>query len=97
MSTRLMRHGEGQKTLLTSLKQNFSPDVSESEEAFPNFEKTFEGLVTADSENKKSVLDQVCFTCFTTRLLWSPGYILVTAPGVQRVSDIRPPDPRLQT
>ena len=63
-----MRHGEGQKTLLASLKQNFSPGVSESEEAFPNFEKTFEGLVTADSENKKSVLDQVCFTCF----LWSP-------------------------
>lgn len=62
MSSRLMRHGEGQKTLLASLKLNFSPDVSESEEAFPNFEKTFEGLVTADSENKKSVLDQVCFS-----------------------------------
>ena len=89
MSTRLMRHGEGQKTLLASLKLNFSPDVSESEEAFPNFEKTFEGLVTADSENKKSVLDQVCFTCcFTTQLLWSPGNILVMALGVPRVPDI---------
>ena len=85
MSTRLMRHGEGQKTLLASLKLNFSPDVSESEEAFPNFEKTFEGLVTADSENKKSVLDQVCFT---TQLLWSPGNILVMALGVPRVPDI---------
>ena len=59
MTTRLMRHGEGQRTLLASLKQNFSPEVSESEEAFANFEKTFEGLVTTDNENKKSVLDQV--------------------------------------
>jgi len=72
MSTRLMRHGEGQKTLLASLKLNFSPDVSESEEAFPNFEKTFEGLVTADSENKKSVLDQV-FREFLTYDLLTPG------------------------
>ena len=61
MTTRLMRHTEGQKTLLSSLKQNFSPEVPESEEAFANFEKTFEGLVTADNENKKSVLDQVRF------------------------------------
>ena len=61
MTARLMRHTEGQKSLLSSLKQNFAPEVSESEEAFANFEKTFEGLVTADNENKKSVLDQVCF------------------------------------
>ena len=64
MSARLMRHGEGQKTLLSSLKQNFSPDVPDSEEAFPNFEKAFEGLVTADNENKKSVLDQVYVSMF---------------------------------
>ena len=62
MTARLMRHTEGQKTLLSSLKQNFSPEVPESEEAFANFEKTFEGLVTADNENKKSVLDQVHFS-----------------------------------
>ena len=84
MTTRLMRHGEGQRTLLASLKQNFSPEVSESEEAFVNFEKTFEGLVTTDNENKKSVLDQVCFI---TALIISNRVTEIILPGVSRVLD----------
>ena len=84
MTARLMRHTEGQKSLLSSLKQNFAPEVSESEEAFANFEKTFEGLVTADNENKKSVLDQVCFnTTYVTKII----VITVRIPGFSRVSD----------
>ena len=84
MTTRLMRHGEGQRTLLASLKQNFSPEVTESEEAFTNFEKTFEGLVTTDNENKKSVLDQVCFF---TALIISNQVTEIILPGVSRVLD----------
>ena len=52
--TRVLKFSDGQKQLLSSLKQNFQEDN------FGNFEKTFESLVSQDTENKKLVLDQVC-------------------------------------
>jgi len=51
--TRVLKFSDGQKQLLSSLKQNFQEDN------FGNFEKTFESLVSQDTENKKLVLDQV--------------------------------------
>ena len=50
---KVLKFSEGQKQLLSSLKQNFKEDD------FGNFEKTFESLVSHDTENKKLVLDQV--------------------------------------
>ena len=56
--TKVMRHSEGQKQLFSGLKQIFS-DKERNEDGFEKIEKVLEGLVTADNENKKSVLDQV--------------------------------------
>ena len=50
---KVLKFSEGQKQLLGSLKQNFK------DENFGNFEKTFDSLVSHDTENKKLVLDQV--------------------------------------
>ena len=65
--TKVMRHCEGQKQLLSSLKQIFS-EKENDEEGFERIEKVLEGLVTADNENKKSVLDQVICSLFTTTI-----------------------------
>ena len=59
--TKVMRHSEGQKQLFSGLKQIFS-DKERNEDGFEKIEKVLEGLVTADNENKKSVLDQVTFS-----------------------------------
>jgi len=64
--TRVLKFSDGQKQLLSSLKQNFQEDN------FGNFEKTFESLVSQDTENKKLVLDQI-FREFLTRSLLPPG------------------------
>ena len=69
MAAKLMRHSEGQKLLLASLKRNFSPGqeaAAAEEEGFLSFEEVLAGLVTVDGENKKLVLDQV-FREFLTR------------------------------
>ena len=68
-----MRHSEGQKLLLASLKRNFSPgQEAAEEEGFLSFEEVLAGLVTVDGENKKLVLDQV-FREFLTRDLLTPA------------------------
>ena len=85
MAARLLRSNEGQKILLASLRQNFSTEVPE--EAFHNFEKALEGLVTVDNENKKSVLDQVDVGILVS--------VLNSSPGVPRVPDPGAPDRRL--
>jgi len=63
---KVLKFSEGQKQLLSSLKQNFKEDD------FGNFEKTFESLVSHDTENKKLVLDQI-FREFLTRSLLPPS------------------------
>jgi len=67
-TTKIMRHGEGQKLLLGALKQNFTSENSETDGGFEKFEKVLEGLITTDAENKKLVLDQV-FREFLTKNL----------------------------
>lgn len=56
--TKVMRHSEGQKQLLSVLKQVFSEE-DKKEDGFEKIENVLEGLVTSDNENKKMVLDQV--------------------------------------
>eukprot|EP00090_Calanus_glacialis_P013654 TRINITY_DN2230_c0_g1_i1.p1 TRINITY_DN2230_c0_g1~~TRINITY_DN2230_c0_g1_i1.p1 ORF type:complete len:654 (-),score=223.35 TRINITY_DN2230_c0_g1_i1:66-2027(-) len=63
---KVLKFSEGQKQLLGSLKQNFK------DENFGNFEKTFDSLVSHDTENKKLVLDQI-FREFLTRNLLPPS------------------------
>jgi len=62
---KVLKFSEGQKQLLGSLKLNFK------EENFSNFEKTFESLVSQDTENKKLVLDQI-FREFLSQTLLPP-------------------------
>ena len=50
---KVLKFSEGQKHLISSLKQSFK------EENFSSFEKTFDSLVSQDADNKKLVLDQV--------------------------------------
>ena len=50
---KVLKYSDAQRQLLGSLSLNFKEDNFES------FEKTFEGLVSYDTENKKLVLDQV--------------------------------------
>ena len=78
--TKVMRHSEGQKQLFSGLKQIFS-DKERNEDGFERIEKVLEGLVTADNENKKSVLDQVSCSMIMNIIV----LIVMCVPGVPRV------------
>eukprot|EP00092_Neocalanus_flemingeri_P011999 GFUD01012936.1.p1 GENE.GFUD01012936.1~~GFUD01012936.1.p1 ORF type:complete len:653 (-),score=159.55 GFUD01012936.1:48-2006(-) len=73
---KVLKFSEGQKQLLGSLKLNFK------DENFGNFGKTFESLLSHDTENKKLVLDQI-FREFLTRSLLPPS-ITPDIPACQR-------------
>lgn len=70
--TKVMRHSEGQKQLLSVLKQVFSEE-DKKEDGFEKIENVLEGLVTSDNENKKMVLDQVFREFATKELCQSPN------------------------
>jgi len=63
---KVLKFSEGQKHLISSLKQSFK------EENFSSFEKTFDSLVSQDADNKKLVLDQI-FREFLTKCLLPPS------------------------
>ena len=70
-NTKVMKHSEAHKLILTTLKHNFSgARRNDEEDGFNKLEEALESLVTADNENKKLVLDQL-FREFLTKELIS--------------------------
>jgi len=70
---KVLKYSDAQRQLLGSLSLNFKEDNFES------FEKTFEGLVSYDTENKKLVLDQIFREFLTRHLLASESTPDITA------------------